>query len=227
MPTVNTTTEKAKVGVGLATKQLTIIQIEPAYVELLIGGPYTSNGKEHTYGHVALRVSFQAEERIYDFGRYNGENGPYGQGRLRIWTKFSKYIAGENATGRLTTGFVYRVPLETIAQVNAHFNGLIAGQAVLKSFGDYMKEYRLSEDYHALNNNCTTVAMNAARIALKDIDGNVSKFNEGRGMSMAERAAAHMAGWPKYIFLPADLQAMLQENSKRRPERIERYGEKK
>lgn len=227
MPTVNTTTEKAKAGVGVSTKELTVIQVDPASIEILIGGPYEMNGQKHPYGHVALRVLVQAVERVYDFGRYNGETGPYGQGRLRIWTKFSKYIAGENATGRSTTGFMYRAPVEAVERVNAYFNSLIAGKAVLKSYGDYMKEYRLSDDYHALNNNCTTVAIGGAHIALKDIFSNLSKFNEGRGMSMTERAAARLAGWPKNIFMPADLQAMLQENTKRQPERIERYGGKK
>jgi hypothetical protein len=227
MATVKTTTEKARAGVGIVTQEVTTIQVAPASIEILIGGPYTSNGEEHTYGHVAVRVLVRDEERVYDFGRYNGETGPYGQGRLRIWAKFSKYIAGENATGRVTTGFMYRSSATAIDRVRARYNSLIEGRPVLKAYGDFMKEYRLAEDYHALKNNCATTSLGGARTALNDIDFNPEKYNQGRGMSMTERTAARIAGWPKEIFMPADLQVMLQENTKHPADKIERYGGRK
>ena len=224
MPTINATAQNAKDGVGIKTKESTTIQIQSPSIQLLIGGPYKINNEEHTYGHAALRVITSNNEHVYDFGRYNGETGPYGQGRLRVWTKFPKYIFGENATGRATTGFLYRILQAAADQVNSHFINLIGNRPVLKAYGDYMKEYRLAVDYHALTNNCATTSMAGARVAVKDLDYNVSKYNEGRGMSFAERTAAKIAGWPSFIFMPADLQKMLEENPNHKPDKIEHFG---
>jgi hypothetical protein len=227
MPTIIATAKSAKNGVGIKTKENTTIQIQIPSIQVLIGGPYKINGEEHTYGHVALRVITLNDEHIYDFGRYNGETGPYGQGRLRVWTKFSKYISGENATGRITTGFLYSISPTVADQANAHFLNLIGNRPVLKAYGDYMKEYRLAADYHALTNNCATTSMAGARVAIKDLDYDVNKYNEGRGMSFAEKTAAKVAGWPPFIFMPADLQKMLEENPNHRPNKIEQFGNRK
>jgi len=100
VPTVNATAKNTKDGVNITTNQVTTIQVHKPAIEILIGGPYTVNGEEHPYGHVALRVVTTTDDHVYDFGRYAGERGPFGQGRLRVWKDFSKYIASENATGR-------------------------------------------------------------------------------------------------------------------------------
>ncbi|WP_371767733.1 hypothetical protein [Massilia sp.] len=224
MPTVNATAKIAKDGVNIITSQATKILVQAPAIEILIGGPYISEGEEHTYGHVALRVVTASDEHVYDFGRYAGERGPFGQGRLRVWTDFSKYIASENATGRTTTGFLYRVTSEAAKQVNAHFDGLIGDRPVLRAYANYRKEYRLAVDYHALTNNCTTTSMGGARIAIKDLDYNVSKYNQGRGMSTTEQYAAKIAGWPTAIFMPTDLKQMLEENPAHRPDKVEKFG---
>ena len=120
--------------------------------------------------------------------------------------------------------FIYRVAPAAADQVNSHFINLIGNRAVLKAYGDYMKEYRLAADYHALTNNCATTSMTGARVAIKDLDYNVSRYNEGRGMSFAEKTAAKVAGWPSFIFMPADLQKMLEENPNHKPDKIEKFG---
>ena len=224
MPTINANAKSTKDGLSITTKQVTTIQVQHPTIEILVGGAYRSNGEEHTYGHVALWVITPTDEYVYDFGRYNGESGPYGQGRLRVWAKFAKYIAGENATGRTTTGFAYQTSAISASNVNTHFKSLIGNRPVLKAYGDYMKEYRLAEDYHALNNNCATSSMAGARIAILDIDFDVAKFNMGEGMSGSEKLAAKLTGWPAHIFMPADLQKMLESNSKHRPHRVEKFG---
>jgi len=224
VPTINATPKSTKDGIGIATKQVTTIQVQSPTIEILVGGPYRSHGEEHTYGHVALRVITPDNEFVYDFGRYNGESGPFGQGRLRVWTKFTKYIAGENATGRTTTGFVYKIPAASAANINAHFTSLIGNRPVLKAYGDHMKEYRLAVDYHALNNNCTTTAMTGVRVAIRDLDFDVPTHNIGTGMSFVEKVGAKGAGWPSHIFMPADLQKMLENNPKHRPDKVEKYG---
>lgn len=196
VPTVEATTKSAKSGVGITTNTTTTIQIQTPAIQILIGVPYTTNGHEHPYCHVALRVLTATDERVYDFGRYNGETGHYGQGRLRVWTKFSKYIAGENATGQTTTGFLYRVTPAVADQVNAHYTDLIGNRSVLKAYGDHMKENRLAADYHALENNCTTTAMQGARTAFKTLDFDVRKQRRpwhefyGAGSSQGRRLAS-------------------------------------
>lgn len=224
MPTVNATAKNTKDGVNITTNQVTTIQVHKPAIEILIGGPYTVNGEEHPYGHVALRVVTTTDDHVYDFGRYAGERGPFGQGRLRVWKDFSKYIASENATGRATTGFLYRVTVQAAKDVNAYFSSLIGNRPVLRAYANYRKEYRLAADYHALTNNCATTSMAGARIAIKNLDQNVSKYNKGRGMSTTEQYAAKLSGWPTAIFMPADLKLMLEENSLRRPDKIERFG---
>jgi len=224
VPTINATSKSTKDGLSITTKQITTIELQSPTIEILVGGPYKSNGEEHTYGHVALRVITPANEFVYDFGRYNGESGPFGQGRLRVWTKFAKYIAGENATGRTTTGFLYKIPAASAASVNAHFTSLIGDRPVLKAYGDNMKEYRLAVDYHALNNNCTTTAMTGVRVAIRDLDFDVPTYNVGGGMSFVEKMGAKGAGWPSHIFMPADLQKMLENNPKHRPDKVEKFG---
>ena len=94
------------------TKQKSVVddRLKPdAEMHILVGGPYTKDGEEHRYGHTALRIKSPKYDLTYDFGRYGGVRGTFGEsgdGILRIWTSFSTYIAGENALHRTTTGFV-------------------------------------------------------------------------------------------------------------------------
>lgn len=176
-------------------------------IEILIGGPYASAA----YGHVALRVFGPGYDYTYDYGRYGqtwGVGGSEGEGQLRIWTDFNRYIAGENATGRTTSGYVYST---TAAQDQAaidYFNGLIAGLQPNLSRGNYMNQYRI-DNYHAANNNCTTVSLDGLEQALpadlyRAIDN--SSFNQGRGLSWTQRMAFWAARNGQGISLPLDLQ---------------------
>ena len=70
-----------------------------AELQILVGGPYKSNGEEHRYGHTALRIKGQAIDWTYDFGRYGDVRGLFGEsgdGILRVWSDFATYIKGEN-----------------------------------------------------------------------------------------------------------------------------------
>jgi hypothetical protein len=218
---------RGQAGSGLTVKTgtNTRITVRAASLQLLTGGPYTDvRGEVHTYGHAALRVTTDDKERIYDFGRYGGERGPTGQGRLRIWNNFSRYIASQNSYRRITRGFHYGIPHPQAEQINNHFDQLIAGRPAVKAIGQYMTEYRLANDYHALTNNCVTVAMTGAKLAIPNLEHNVASHNQGRGMSFTERTAARVAGWPGHIFMPEDLQAMLSANTERPAEKEEAYG---
>ena len=214
-------------GVSVKTGRLNHITVRSASIQILIGGPYTDvRGDVHTYGHAALRVTTDGQDRVYDFGRYGGERGPTGQGRLRVWTDFNRYIASQNSYNRTTRGFHYAISHEQAVRINSHFESLVVGRQVIKAIGQHMKEYRLANDYHALTNNCVTVTMAGARLAVPNLEHDVAGHNQGRGMSFAERTAARVAGWPSHIFMPEDLQAMLMENTGKPADRVDTYGSK-
>ena len=122
---------------------------------------------------------------------------------LRVWTNFSKYIAGENATGRTTTGYRFAVTEADADKVIAFYERRVGNNAPNQDRG-YMKQDRL-EDYNALARNCTTESIDGATIALSSLMDGSQAYNRGEGLGFMEKAAATAAGWPKRIFMPADL----------------------
>jgi hypothetical protein len=231
MPNVETTTAGARNGIRAITNQLTTITVNTAGIEVLIGGPYRGQyGETHTYGHAALRVISASDQRIYDFGRYGditGDFGAEGEGILRVWDSFDAYIAGENSYGRTTTGFLYEVSAQQVAEVNKHYDEVIATGAQRRSKHPHEKEYKLRSNYHGLTNNCTTVTLSGARLVLPKLEVNAAANNQGRGMSSVERMAARAKGlgsWPNQIFMPADAKAMLETNLAQPPKKIRTYG---
>jgi hypothetical protein len=82
----------------------------------------------------------------------------------------------------------------------------------------------LIEDYYALGPNCTTLSVAAAKTALPDLDRDWSQYQKGRGLTFMEKSLVTARGWPKYLFMPADLQTMLESSSARKPKRIKTFG---
>lgn len=230
MTKLERTSEKLKAGVGILTNQTTTIQLNTATVEILIGGPYKSKkGEINNYGHAALRVISAAEERIYDFGRYGATKGLFGEqgeGILRVWDKFETYISGENAYGRNTTGFSYTVPNEKTLAVNRYFEKMTSGAKERVAKHPNQREFKLNEDYDAIKNNCATMTLSGAKIALPTIDSEAQLYNSGRGMSDVEKTAAKAQnfGWPSKIFMPEDVQSMLENNKRTPAKKITIYG---
>ena len=224
------TPEKLKEGIKIPAEKLTTIQLISPTVELLVGGPYKALDGMHTYGHMALRVMISKEERIYDFGRYGKTGGDFsaeGEGILRVWKDFNSYISGENSYGRTTKGFSYSITTEQAEKIFAHYSSIIAGATKRRSKHPNSEEYKLAEDYHGITNNCATMSLSGARIALPGIDANSSAYNVGAGMSSLEKVAArgtNLGAWPSKIFMPADVQAMLETEKKYVPKKVEIYG---
>lgn len=222
MPTLSVTAKAAKDGVKASTNQLTKIQIRLASLELLVGGPYPG----HSYGHTALRVTTADSDTIFDYGRYGrawGMGNSEGEGVLRMWHDFGAYIRAENALGRITTGFVFETTEENAKRVLDFFAQKTAGKPVKKQ--DTAKKEVIIDTYFALGPNCTTLSLSGMQVVYPDIDRDWSSFQEGRGLGMMEKAAVAAKGWPKYTFMPADLQAMLESGSAaRRAKKINKYG---
>lgn len=174
---------------------------------LIVGGPY----KGHNYGHVALRVFGNGYDKTYDFGRYHGGRGllgSEGDGVMRVWNSFSKYIAGENATGRASTGYTFHTTPEQDRKAIAYFDSLIKGIKPELVRTNEMKQYVLKSDYHWGNNNCTTMSLKGFEAGT---GLHLNSDNAGRGMSFGERSAARIAGWPSSTFMPFDLKITLDQ----------------
>ncbi|XYQ84645.1 hypothetical protein ACTAB8_01465 [Pseudomonas syringae] len=74
--------------------------------------------------------------------------------------------------------------------------------------------YVLPSDYHPTTNNCTTVTIEGAKISGKKIVQDPARHRKMRGLSWIEAQAARTQTWTTDgIFMPADLQAMLDENT--------------
>lgn len=224
MPTVSVPEEVARKGVSLSTNRLTKIQIRLASFELLIGGPYG----DHRYGHAALRVTTSEQDCVFDYGRYGktwGVGNSEGEGILNIWTNFTAYITGENALGRVTTGFIYETTEENAKKVLGFYDRKIAGKKP-RSASRFKKSFVIDE-YYALGPNCTTLSVSAIKIALPDIDRERAKYQDGRGLGMMEKGLVSARGWPDFIFMPADLEAMLHSPTARKHKALKKYGGKK
>ena len=174
--------------------------------EILIGGPYG----DHAYGHAALRVFGKGYDKIYDFGRYGktyGLLGSEGEGVLRIWNNKDQYILGENATGRITTGYVNKTTEEQDKIAMDYYNSLLPESCKKDPRGRDMESCVLDNNYHALKNNCTTMTTDGVNKSNSILGSKItdSKESKGRGLGFFEKQAAGDAVGSK-IFMPADLQ---------------------
>lgn len=215
------TTQAAKtVGAPGRTTKTNQLVVSGAYMELLVGGPYTRDKEEHLFGHAALHVVVGSKDITYDFGRYGKTWGTFdseGEGVLNVWTSFKAYISGENSLGRTTTGFVYYLENVNAEAVIAHFDGVVAQKKELRKKTATATRYVLPANYHPTTNNCTTVTIDGARVSGKAIVQNPAEYREMRGLSWTERQAARTQKWTQDgIFMPADLQAMLEGNTEAR-----------
>ncbi|NSX16961.1 hypothetical protein HTY52_22990 [Cupriavidus taiwanensis] len=194
-------------------------QLKPnAEIHMLIGGPYTSGGEEHRYGHTALRVKRAGSDLTYDFGRYGritGDLGAEGEGILRVWKSFDKYISGENALGRSTIDYTYLVFDHQARAVEMYFNTIIdkaKPRSDLQRGRPDIVVYQLPTSYHALKYNCTTISLDAIRAGIANYERGSTTFIAPEDvLTMTERVAMNTigGGTPTRIFLPANLKKFL------------------
>ena len=80
-------------------------------------------------------------------------------------------------------------------------------------------------DYHALGPNCTTLSIDGAKQAIKNIDYGSEKYNKPEDvLGFAERMALKAKGGASRLFLPANLLAFLYTGQPIKPLRIDVYG---
>jgi RHS repeat-associated protein len=131
-------------------------------VELIIGKPYTdAAGKEHPYGHVALRVYNSAEgyDNVYDFGRYGRVywNQITGEGILNVYNNSEAYLKEEQKI-RESYSYSKGTSVEEDKEIMAYFDKLIAGgEPYTKRNSKNRKSYKL-DDYNIFSNNCCTLS---------------------------------------------------------------------
>ena len=201
-----------------------------AEMHILVGGPYTDPaGEEHKYGHTALRIKTRKSDFTYDFGRYGKITGTFGEsgdGILRVWSSFHHYINGEISLQRKTTGFVYSIFDHQASLPNGYFDSLIKSGKYIDGKSTVAKRvYKLAMDYHALGPNCTTLSIDGAKQAIKNIDHGSEKYNKPEDvLNFAERMALKAKGGAPRLFLPANLLAFLYTGQPTKPLRIDIYG---
>jgi hypothetical protein len=192
----------------------------------------TYSWETHRYGHTAIRIKTPTSDTTYDFGRYGrvtGDFGAEGEGILRVWTSFDQYIAGEMATGRITTGFVYAIFEHQAKAANDHYAALIASathRPEMERRRDYLKVYQLPRNYHALGYNCTTLSLDGALRVFPNYEANSSRFIKPESvLTWSERLAMSTVGGgvPNRLFLPANLQDFLQASPAVPAIRVDRY----
>ncbi len=191
------------------------IETPIALVEFLIGGPYEKHGKLHPYGHVALHVKTSSHDLTYDYGRYGkvwGLGGSEGDGMLRVWSQFKRYIRSENATNRTTIGYVFQISEHKANKIIAHYKNKINSQKPNQDRG-FMKQYKIN-NYHALTSNCTTISIDGTEAALPDIMLGSKAFNVGGGLDFTDKIVAKYEGWPEHLFMPSDLDHFLSSLTK-------------
>jgi len=206
-------------------------QLKPdSEFHMLVGGPYSQDGEVHRYGHTAVRIRTPRTDVTYDFGRYGrvtGDFGAEGEGILREWTDFEKYITGENGIGRVTVGFVYKIFQHQTKPATDFFTSLIATgvRDTSKERGRaWLRVYKLTRNYHALGPNCTTISLDSATKTWPRYEAGTGAYIKPEAvLNFGERTALKLKGVPARIFLPANLQQFLSEHPPVRVDLTSRY----
>ena len=149
--------------------------LDPDGRDVMLVARNNAGGGATNFGHTALRVYGAGYDKTYDFGRYNGGRGflkAKGDGILRVWDNFDKFMQGQRPEGDLRT-LNYTTSKETDQAIMGDFAGKIAhGKETGRDRAGSFKEYQLSEDYDLTSNNCTTMCLRALGDAQAKGEGN-------------------------------------------------------
>lgn len=170
---------------------------------------------EHKWGHVSLRVKTDAQDYVFDFGRYGKMWGFFdteGEPILRVWKNASNQHLKYQREGNPK---IYAVRFQaTNAQAQAvlgYFDRLTQGLKPYSS-SKTLEYYNLKKpDFHAVNNNCTTVSVAAFMAGLPNMNVNNSDYAKGDGLYWWARSQATSIDYDRtrkrwlHIWWPKDL----------------------
>jgi hypothetical protein len=117
---------------------------------------------------------------------------------------------------------VYETSEDNAQKKLDYFDQKTAGKKVTSTKPE--KREVLIDTYNALGPNCTTLSVGAIKQIFPDIDREWPRFREGRGLGFSEKLAVTAKGWPSFIFMPGDLQAMLESPSAKKAKKVNKYG---
>ncbi|RYZ78293.1 MAG: hypothetical protein EOP04_29995, partial [Proteobacteria bacterium] len=140
---------------------------------------------DHKWGHVSLRVKDDAQDLIFDFGRYGKMWGFFdteGEPVLRVWKNANdKHIKYQKEGQPKIHNVRFNVTSNEAQAVLAYFEGLTKGIKP-SSASKHLDLYNLGAPaFHAVNNNCTTLTIAAFTHSFPHMNVNNSEFAKGEG----------------------------------------------
>lgn len=191
---------------------------ERPYVEFIVGDRIDPVRK---WGHVSLRVVDATRDFIFDFGRYGRMWGKDAEGDpiLRVWEHqypaHRKYHLSEGGT---TRRYRFQSTLERNSAILAHFEEMVRNGKPYTKSKQWIAYYADYKTFHAVEVNCTTVAIEGFMVGFPEYNLNQSRYATARTLGFFLRGLAQNHGhydsgsdtWSK-IWWPLDLKALLEE----------------
>lgn len=155
---------------------------------------------EHKWGHLSLRISNSIRDEVYDFGRYGAMWGPWntqGEPILRVWTNARAHLIAQK-DGNPRIDIVTVTATESEANAAFHYFDKLTGSLSPRSKNAHHAEYRLRiADFHAINNNCVTMSMNAFYAAQPHYQGLGPRYARGDDLYFWARPKANNISYIK------------------------------
>lgn len=194
-------------------------------VEFFIGDRVDPTRK---WGHVSLRVYeddplIEGDEKdlIFDFGRYARmwNKDIEGDPILRVWeNSVDAYIRYHKKDGGTTKRYTFESTPERNAMILAYYQDAV-DRGRRHASDDHWTSWELgTRAFHAVDFNCTTIAIAAFMQGFPEYNLNVKAYSKARTLNFFLRNYAKQAGgysssserW-SIIWWPLDLRAVLEE----------------
>ncbi|WP_080778188.1 RHS repeat domain-containing protein [Chryseobacterium phocaeense] len=149
-----------------ANNPLKYIDVAGDSIQLVIGRPYVSHGKDYPYEHMALRVYNRKAgyDYVYDFGRYGKVNWDQisGEGILNVYKNSDAYFKSEQQL-RESIGYSEYSSEDEDKAIIENFQRLM-NEGELISSDENKARYKLKKDYDIFSNNCVTMSCGGLKI---------------------------------------------------------------
>lgn len=170
---------------------------------------------DHKWGHVSLRVKDGGQDLIFDFGRYGKMWGFFdteGDPVLRVWKNANeKHMKFQKEGNPKIHTIRFQITSQQAQGILSYFDKLTRGIKPYSS-SKTLDYYDLgSPDFHAVNNNCTTMSINAFTHGLPHLNVNNKKYAKGEDLYWWARTQAVRISYDRtqkrwqHIWWPQDL----------------------